>query len=76
MPTLKYRGQALVYFTASKKHTSFYPSSWALEELRDRLVGYTTTHHAVQFTLKNPLPNDLIEDLVRVHVRLIDADCQ
>lgn len=76
MPTLKYRGRALVYFTASKKHLSFYPSSWAIEELRDRLAGYTTTEHAIQFTLENPLPDDLIEDLVRVHAREIDAGRQ
>ncbi|MGB4967009.1 MAG: DUF1801 domain-containing protein [Candidatus Saccharimonadales bacterium] len=73
MPTLKYKGRALVYFTASKKHMSFYPSSWASDELRDRLSGYKTTEHAIQFTLENPLPGDLIEDLVRVHLREIDA---
>lgn len=74
MPTLKYRGRALVYFTASKKHMSFYPSSFALDELRDRLAGYATTEHSIQFTADNPLPSDLIEDLVRVHLRHIDAD--
>lgn len=74
MPTLTYRGRALVYFTASKKHMSFYPSSWAIEELRDRLVGWTTTEHAIRFTLKNPLPDELLEDLVHAHVRAIDAD--
>jgi uncharacterized protein YdhG (YjbR/CyaY superfamily) len=74
MPTLKYRGRALVYFTASKKHMSFYPSSWAIEELRDRLDGWETTEHAIRFTLDNPLPTDLIEELVRAHARAIDAD--
>lgn len=73
MPTLKYRGRALVYFTASKKHMSFYPSSMALDELADQLGGYERTEHAVKFTLANPLPDELIEDLVRVHVREIDA---
>ncbi|QZY52368.1 iron chaperone [Leucobacter tenebrionis] len=74
MPTLKYKDRALVYFTASKKHMSFYPSSWAIDELKDRLSDYKTTEHAVQFTLANPLPDELIEDLVRVHVREIDSD--
>lgn len=74
MPTLKYKDRALVYFTASKRHMSFYPSSWAIDELRDRLAGYKTTEHAVQFTLENPLPSELIEDLVRIHVRDIDVD--
>ncbi|MGB7448779.1 MAG: DUF1801 domain-containing protein [Ornithinimicrobium sp.] len=74
MPTLKYKDRALVYFTASKKHMTFYPSSWAIDELRDRLAGYKTTAHGIQFTLENPIPGDLIEDLVRIHVRDIDAD--
>lgn len=73
MPTLSYRGRALVYFTASNKHMSFYPSSWALDELRDRLSGYRTTQHSVQFTIQNPLPDELLEDLVLVHKRVIDA---
>lgn len=76
MPTLKYRNRALVYFTASRKHMSFYPSSWAIDELADRLDSYKTTAHAVQFTLQQPLPTDLIEELVRVHRREIDADRQ
>ncbi|WP_430781447.1 iron chaperone [Actinoplanes sp. G11-F43] len=74
MPTLKYKGRALVYFTASKKHMSFYPSSWAIEEFRDRLTSYRTTEHSIQFTLENPLPGDLIEDLVRYHAHQIDID--
>lgn len=72
MPTLKYKDRALVYFTASRRHMSFYPSSWAIEELRDRLEDYTTTAHAIQFTLVKPLPDDLISDLVRAHQRAID----
>ncbi|GAA1318917.1 iron chaperone [Leucobacter albus] len=76
MPTLKHRGRALVYFTASKKHLSFYPSSWAIAELRERLSGYKTTEHAIQFTPETALATDLIEDLVRVHVREIEADRQ
>lgn len=73
MPTLSYRGRALVYFTASKKHMSFYPSSWAIEELRDRLSGYSTTEHSIRFTLNSPLPDELIEDLVLIHKRVIDG---
>ncbi|HRN18042.1 MAG TPA: DUF1801 domain-containing protein [Trueperaceae bacterium] len=74
MPTLKYKNRALVYFTASKKHMSLYPSSWAIEEFKDRLADYKTSEHAIQFTLEKPLPGELIEDLVRFHIREIDAD--
>jgi uncharacterized protein YdhG (YjbR/CyaY superfamily) len=76
MPTLKYKNRALVYFTASKKHLSFYPSSWAIDEFKDQLADYKTTEHAIQFTLDKPLPDRLIEDLVRVHLREIDANRQ
>ena len=76
MPALKYKNRALVYFTASKKHMSFMPSSWAIEELKDKLKGYKTTEHSIQFTLENPLPNALIKELVLNHVRDIDADRQ
>lgn len=74
MPTLKYKNRALVYFTASKKHMSLFPSSWAIEEFKDRLTDYKTSEHAIQFTLDKPLPAELIEDLVRFHVREIDAE--
>jgi uncharacterized protein YdhG (YjbR/CyaY superfamily) len=74
MPTLKYKTRALVYFTASKKHMSFFPSSWAIEELKEKLTGYKTTPHAIQFTLNNPLSDALIKELVLNHVRDIDAD--
>ena len=73
MPTLKYRGRALVYFTASKKHLSFYPSSFAIEELRDELGNYETSEHAIKFTLDITLPESLIERLVGVHKRVIDS---
>lgn len=76
MPTLKYKDRALVYFTASKKHVSFYASSWAIEEFKDQQSGYKTTEHGIQFTLDNPLPSELIEDLVRFHARQIDAGRQ
>jgi uncharacterized protein YdhG (YjbR/CyaY superfamily) len=76
MPTLKYKNRALVYYTASKKHLSFYPSSWAINELRGQLAEYKTTEHAIQYTLSAVLPVELIEDLVRVHVREIDTNRQ
>lgn len=76
MPTLKYKDRPLVYFTASKKHMSFYPSSWAIEDLEDKLKDYKTTGHAIQFTLENPLPESLIKELVLTHKRYIDADRQ
>jgi uncharacterized protein YdhG (YjbR/CyaY superfamily) len=76
MPTLKYKDRPLVFFTASKNHMSFYPSSWAIEELKDKLKGYKTSEHAIQFTLEKPLPESLIKELVTTHMRDIDAGRQ
>lgn len=76
MPTLKYKDRPLVYFTAAKKHMSFYPSSWVIEEFKDKLTDYKTTDHAIQFTLKKPLPEALIKELVLAHMRHIDAGRQ
>lgn len=76
MPTLKYKNKALVYFTASKKHMIFFPSSWAIEKLKDKLKDYKTSEHAIQFTLDKPLPEALIKELVLAHARDIDANRQ
>ena len=76
MPTLKYKNRALVYFAAYKKHMSLMPSSWAIEKFKEKLKGYKTTEHAIQFTLENPLPDDLVKELVLNHKRDIDADRQ
>lgn len=76
MPTLKYKDRPLVYFTSSKKHMSFYPSAWTIEELKDELKGYQTTAHAIQFTPNNLLSDQLIKNLVLIHKREIDANRQ
>ena len=72
MPTLTYKNRALVYLTASKNHMSFYPSSWAIEDVKDKLSNYKTTQHAIQFTLEKPLPESLIKELVLIHKQYID----
>ena len=72
MPTLTYKNRALVYLTASKNHMSFYPSSWAIEDVKDKLSNYKTTEHAIQFTLEKPLSESLIKELVLIHKQYID----
>ncbi|GAA1754373.1 hypothetical protein GCM10009710_37120 [Aeromicrobium alkaliterrae] len=64
MPTLKYKGRALVFFTASKKHMSFYPSSWAIEAFAERLEGYATTEHSLEIALPRARVLELLENPV------------
>ena len=73
MPTMKYKDRALVYFTASKQHMSFMPSSWAISEFSEQLKDFDTTEHTIRFTLDKVLPEELIEALVRNHMKDIDA---
>ena len=47
-------------------------SEWSKEKLKD----YNTSEHAIQFTLDKTLPSRLVEELVRVHMREIDANRQ
>lgn len=76
IPTPKDRNLALVYFTASRKHTSFCPSSWVIEEIMDQLEDCKIPNHAIRFTLDIATPSRLVEDLVRIHVHEIDANRQ
>src|SRR5699024_11870322 len=71
MPTLTYKNRALVYFTASKNHMSFYPSSWAIKVLKEKLGNYKTTQHAIQFTLEKPLSESLTKELLLIHKQYI-----
>lgn len=56
MPTLKYKNRALVFFTASKKHMSFMPSSWAINWCSgcQRVIGCCGKHQ--HKTRNNPPP--------------------
>ena len=68
MPAYKLNGP-LVYFGAGKKHIGFYPTPSGVEHFREVLSGYKFSKGAIQFSLKKPLPLDLIEEIVRFRVK-------
>jgi uncharacterized protein YdhG (YjbR/CyaY superfamily) len=63
MPAYKQKG-ILVYFAAYKNHIGFYPTSSGVEVFRNRLGAYKTSKGAVQFPLNQPLPVELITEIV------------
>lgn len=68
MPAFKQK-RVLVYFAAHKKHIGFYPTSSGIEAFRDQLARYETSKGAVRFPLDEPLPLELVREIVRFRVR-------
>lgn len=67
VPTLRLNGN-LVSFGASKNHIGFYPTPAAIEAFQDRLAVYKGAKGSVQFPFDQPLPLELIADIVRFRV--------
>lgn len=63
IPTYKVNGRRLIYFAAHKDHLSLYGQLGALEE---QLGAFSLSHKGtVRFTEAHPLPDDLVEAIVR-----------
>lgn len=66
MPAYKFKGQPLVYFGIFKDHMSYFPASGsATAELGDKLAPWKTAKGTLQFTLDNPVPDDILRDMIR-----------
>jgi uncharacterized protein YdhG (YjbR/CyaY superfamily) len=69
MPAFKLQGHALMWFAAWRAHCSIYPLTDSfLEAHADELKGYGRTKGSLHFTLDAPLPEDLVEQLVRARL--------
>jgi uncharacterized protein YdhG (YjbR/CyaY superfamily) len=68
LPTFTLKGN-LVHFGAFKKHIGFYPAPSGLEQFREELSAYEGSKGAVRFPLDEPIPYDLIREIVRFRVR-------
>ena len=67
MPTFAMHGN-LVHFAAFKKHIGFYPTASGVAAFTDKLVAYKTSKGAIQFPIDQPLPYELIREIVRFRV--------
>ncbi len=65
IPTFTYRGN-LVHFAGYKTHIGFYPGAAPVETFKEYLGSYKTSKGTIQFPLDNPLPLDLIRNIVNV----------
>ena len=63
MPTFYLYGN-LVHFAAFSKHIGFYPGANGIERFLPKMEQYKTSKGAVQFPLNQPLPLDLVREIV------------
>ncbi len=68
MPTFYLNGN-LVHFAAYKNHIGFYPTPSAIEFFCEELKEYKTSKGAIQFSINEPLPYDLIKRIVEFRVK-------
>ncbi|MFZ1756186.1 MAG: DUF1801 domain-containing protein [Caldilineaceae bacterium] len=71
IPTFKLRGKNLVHFGAYKQHIGFYPTPAGLDAFAEQLSAYASGKGSAQFPLGEPMPFDLIREIVRFRMTQI-----
>ena len=72
MPAYKYKGKPMVYFAGYKNHIGFYATPTGHEAFKKELSRYKQGKGSVQFPLDEPMPLDLIAEIVKFRMQLID----
>jgi len=68
MPAYKTHGKPLVYFAGFKNHIGFYATPTGHEEFAKELSKYKQGKGSVQFPIDQPMPLDLIFQIVEFRV--------
>jgi uncharacterized protein YdhG (YjbR/CyaY superfamily) len=68
MPSYKTLGKPLVYFAGFKKHIGFYATPSGHTAFAKELAKYKQGRGSVQFPLDQPIPFDLIREIVAFRV--------
>jgi uncharacterized protein YdhG (YjbR/CyaY superfamily) len=68
MPAYKLYGKVLVYFAGYKKHIGFYATPTGHTAFAKELSKYKQGRGSVQFPLDQPIPFDLIRQMVEFRV--------
>lgn len=69
IPTVKFNGRYVIYFSGNKKHISIYPAPRDNPEFKKELAEYKGGKGTVQFPLDKPLPSDLIKRIAKFRVK-------
>lgn len=68
IPVFRLNGD-LVWFAAFKGHIGFYPRASAVEAFKEKLSKYEVSKGTIKFPLNEPIPFDLIKEIVRFRVK-------
>ena len=68
LPTF-YLKKNLVHFGAFKKHIGFFPTPDGIVAFAEDLKKYQTSKGTIHFPLNEPLPLELVKEIVRFRVR-------
>ena len=68
IPTIKLNGRGIVHYAGFKSHCSFFPGGAVVERYASELQDYKTGKGTIQFTPEHPIPDELIEKIVRDRV--------
>jgi uncharacterized protein YdhG (YjbR/CyaY superfamily) len=72
VPAFRVGGQIVAGFAAFKNHLSYLPFSGSvLDQLSERLEGYTMTKSALHFSVDRPLPKALVKELIAARLAQI-----
>jgi uncharacterized protein YdhG (YjbR/CyaY superfamily) len=64
MPVYKYKKKPFVYFAAYKNHIGLYATPNTHEAFKEKLSSYKQGKGSVQFPLSQPIPFDLIKEML------------
>jgi uncharacterized protein YdhG (YjbR/CyaY superfamily) len=73
MPTFWQR-ENLIHCALGKAHVGIYPGAEAVVHFADRLVGYKTSKGAIQFPFSRPIDYDLIGEIARWRVAVVEGE--
>jgi uncharacterized protein YdhG (YjbR/CyaY superfamily) len=64
----------LVHFALQSQHIGFYPGSSGVEAFEDQLNDYGHSKGTIRFPLDQPIPYDLVRDIVRYRLAENEAN--
>jgi uncharacterized protein YdhG (YjbR/CyaY superfamily) len=68
IPTFTMNGKYLIYFAGWKNHISLYPIPTGSQEFNQEIASYISRKGTLKFPLDQPLPLELIVEMVRLQI--------
>lgn len=74
MPSYKLNKKPLIYFAAYKNHIGLYATPNTHAYFKDQLKPYKQGKGSVQFLNKQPLPLDLISEILKFRIKVLTSN--